>query len=84
MIIIARGLSGISQVLYTTYLLALCDQYRREYYRSIMITFVQFSSAIGIIIGYGLVIVSQKNLGDDKSKEILIDGKVIKYYTGRP
>ena len=35
--IIARGLSGISQVFYTSYLIVWCVQYRKEKYKTIMI-----------------------------------------------
>ena len=52
--IIARGLSGISQVFYTSYLIVWCVQYRKEKYKTIMITIIQLSSAVGIIIRYGL------------------------------
>ena len=51
--IIARGLSGISQVFYTSYLIVWCVQYRKEKYKTIMITIIQLSSAVGII-RYGL------------------------------
>lgn len=64
--IIARGLSGISQVFYTAYLIVWCDQYGKEKYRTIMITIIQLSSAIGIIIGYGLGLLNQKIFGEEK------------------
>ena len=51
--IIARGLSGISQVFYTSYLIVWYVQYRKEKYKTIMITIIQLSSAVGII-RYGL------------------------------
>ena len=52
--IIARGLSGISQVFFTTYLPVWCDQYGKEKKRTLMVTIVQLGGGLGIIIGYGL------------------------------
>lgn len=55
--IIARCLSGISQVFYTTYLPVWCDQYGKKSNRAIMVTIVQLGNPIGVIIGYGLGLV---------------------------
>ena len=52
--IIARGLSGISQVFFTTYFPVWCDQYGKEKKRTLMVTIVQLGGGLGIIIGYGL------------------------------
>jgi len=58
--IILRGLSGISQVFYTTYLPVWCDQYGKEKNRTMMVTLVQLGSPIGIILGYGLGVICEK------------------------
>ena len=52
--IIARCLSGISQVFYPTYLPVWCDQYAKKDNKTIWVTLVQIGNPIGIIIGYGL------------------------------
>ena len=51
---IARGLSGISQVFYPTYLPVWCDQYGKKSLKTIWVTLVQIGNPVGIIIGYGL------------------------------
>ena len=51
---IARGLSGISQVFYPTYLPVWCDQYGKKSQKTIWVTLVQIGNPVGIIIGYGL------------------------------
>lgn len=64
--IIFRGLSGISQVFFTTYLPVWCDQYGKETKRTMMVTFVQLGASIGIIFGYGLGLICEKLLnGND-------------------
>ena len=52
--IIFRGISGISQVFYTSYLPVWCDQYGKKNHRTIMVMLVQLGLPIGIIIGYGM------------------------------
>ena len=52
--IISRGLSGISQVFYTTYLPVWCDQYGKSSKKALMVTFVQLGNPFGVIIGYGI------------------------------
>ena len=64
--IIARGLSGISQVFYTTYLPVWCDQYGKVKSRTIMVTLVQLGAPVGIIIGYGLGLLCEKIYHNDQ------------------
>jgi len=52
--VIARILSGISQVFFTTYFPVWSDQYGRESKRVIMVSLIQLGNPLGIIIGYGL------------------------------
>ena len=52
--IVARCLSGLSQVFYPTYLPVWCDQYGKKSSRAIMVMVVQIGNPLGIIIGYGL------------------------------
>ena len=52
--IVARCLSGVSQVFYPTYLPVWCDQYGKKKYKAIWVTLVQIGNPIGIILGYGL------------------------------
>lgn len=52
--ILARCLSGLSQVFYPTYLPVWCDQYAKKDKKAIWVTLVQIGNPIGIIIGYGL------------------------------
>ena len=52
--IIFRGISGISQVFYTSYLPVWCDQYGKKKHRALMVTIVQLGNPIGIILGYGM------------------------------
>ena len=52
--VIARILSGISQVFFTTYFPVWCDQYGKENKRVIMVSMIQLGNPLGIIIGYGL------------------------------
>ena len=52
--IVARCLSGLSQVFYPTYLPVWCDQYGKKDSRAIMVMVVQIGNPIGIILGYGL------------------------------
>ena len=52
--LIARALSGISQVFYPIYLPVWCDQYAKKNLRAIWVTIVQIGNPIGIILGYGL------------------------------
>ena len=52
--IVARCLSGLSQVFYPTYLPVWCDQYANKNNKAIWVTLVQIGNPIGIIIGYGI------------------------------
>ena len=52
--IIARCLSGLSQVFYPTYLPVWCDQYGKKDQRAMWVTIVQIGNPLGIIIGYGI------------------------------
>ena len=52
--LIARCLSGLSQVFYPTYLPVWCDQYAKKKLKTIWVTIVQIGNPIGIILGYGL------------------------------
>ena len=52
--IVARCLSGLSQVFYPTYLPVWCDQYAKQKNKAIWVTLVQIGNPIGIIIGYGI------------------------------
>ena len=56
--LIARALSGISQVFYPTYLPVWCDQYAKKNLKAICVTIVQIGNPIGIILGYGLGLIS--------------------------
>ena len=56
--LIARALSGISQVFYPTYLPVWCDQYAKKNLKAIWVTIVQIGNPIGIILGYGLGLIS--------------------------
>ena len=57
--IVARCLSGLSQVFYPTYLPVWCDQYGKKNSRAIMVMVVQIGNPIGIILGYGLSMLCQ-------------------------
>ena len=50
--IIFRGISGISQVFYTSYLPVWCDQYGKKNHRTIMVMIIQVGFPVGIIIGW--------------------------------
>ena len=52
--LIARALSGLSQVFYPIYLPVWCDQYAKKKLKAIWVTIVQIGNPIGIIFGYGL------------------------------
>ena len=52
--LIARALSGLSQVFYPIYLPVWCDQYAKKKLKAIWVTIVQIGNPIGIILGYGL------------------------------
>ena len=57
--IVARCLSGLSQVFYPIYLPVWCDQYGKKKLKAIWVTIVQVGNPIGIILGYGLGLLSQ-------------------------
>lgn len=57
---IARGLSGLSQVFYPTYLPVWCDQYGKKNKKTIWVMIVQIGNPLGIIIGYGLGLLFEK------------------------
>lgn len=58
--LIARGLSGISQVFYPIYLPVWCDQYAKKNLKAIWVMIVQIGNPIGIILGYGLGMLCEK------------------------
>ena len=60
--LVARALSGISQVFYSTYLPVWCDQFAKTKNKSIWVTIVQIGNPIGIILGYGLGLISDNLL----------------------
>ena len=60
--IIFRGISGISQVFYTSYLPVWCDQYGKKKNRTLMVMIVQLGNPVGIILGYGIGMLCQKLL----------------------
>ena len=57
--LIARALSGLSQVFYPIYLPVWCDQYAKTKLKAIWVTIVQIGNPIGIILGYGLGMISE-------------------------
>ena len=57
---IARGLSGLSQVFYPTYLPVWCDQYGKKNKKTIWVMIVQIGNPLGIIIGYGFGLLFEK------------------------
>ena len=63
--IIFRGISGISQVFYTSYLPVWCDQYGKKKHRTIMFMIVQLGLPIGIILGYGMGMICDLILPED-------------------
>lgn len=63
--IIFRGISGISQVFYTSYLPVWCDQYGKKKHRTIMVMIVQLGLPIGIILGYGMGMICDLILPED-------------------
>ena len=65
--IIFRGISGISQVFYTSYLPVWCDQYGKKKNRTLMVTLVQLGNPIGIILGYGMAMACDAFAPDDYS-----------------
>ena len=52
--LVARCLSGLSQVFYPIYLPVWCDQFAKKKLKAIWVTIVQIGNPIGIILGYGL------------------------------
>ncbi len=64
--LIARCLSGISQVFYPTYLPVWCDQYAKKSRKTIWVTLVQIGNPLGIIIGYGLGMICGENENEDQ------------------
>ena len=52
--LIARALSGLSQVFYPIYLPVWCDQYAKKKLKAIWVTNVQIGNPIWVIFGYGL------------------------------
>ena len=65
--IIFRGISGISQVFYTSYLPVWCDQYGKKKHRTIMVMLVQLGLPIGIIIGYGMGMICDLIIPEDSN-----------------
>ena len=62
--LIARCLSGISQVFYPIYLPVWCDQYAKKKFKAIWVTIVQLGNPIGIILGYGLGMLTESIFTD--------------------
>ena len=60
--LIARALSGLSQVFYPIYLPVWCDQYAKKNLKAIWVMIVQIGNPIGIILGYGLGMISDNLL----------------------
>ena len=60
--IIFRGISGISQVFYTSYLPVWCDQYGKKKNRTLMVMLIQLGNPLGIILGYGIGMACEKML----------------------
>lgn len=60
--LVARALSGISQVFYPIYLPVWCDQYAKKNLKAIWVMIVQIGNPIGIILGYGLGMISDNLL----------------------
>ena len=65
--IIFRGISGISQVFYTSYLPVWCDQYGKKKHRTMMVMIVQLGFPIGIILGYGIGMICESIMPDSFS-----------------
>ena len=65
--IIFRGISGISQVFYTSYLPVWCDQYGKKKQRTLMVMFVQLGNPVGIIIGYGIAMACDLIIPNDSN-----------------
>lgn len=59
--LIARGISGFSQVYYTIYLPVWSDQYGPKDWKTLMITFIQLGVPAGIAIGYTICTLIGKN-----------------------
>ena len=57
--LVVRALSGLSQVFYPIYLPVWCDQYAKTKLKAIWVTIVQIGNPIGIILGYGLGMISE-------------------------
>ena len=74
--IIARGLSGISQVFYTSYFPVWGDQFAVKNLKSLWVMLVQIGNPIGIILGYGLsTILNVLGFGYDEKKDKLKFGE---------
>ena len=63
--LIMRFLSGIPQTLLTSYGTIWVDQFGKRKSRTMMLPIFQFSALLGIIVGYGLGIMSDAILGKD-------------------
>ena len=63
--LIMRFLSGIPQTLLTSYGTIWVDQFGKRKSRTMMLPIFQFSALLGIIVGYGLGIMSDEILGKD-------------------
>ena len=63
--LIMRFLSGIPQTLLTSYGTIWVDQFGKRKSRTMMLPIFQFSALLGIIVGYGLGIISDAILGKD-------------------
>jgi len=65
--LIARFFSGIPQTLLTSYGTIWVDQFGKRKSRSMMLPIFQFSALLGIIVGYGLGIMSDAILGENNT-----------------
>lgn len=52
--LLLRAVAGFSQVYYTIYFPVWCDQYGTKDFKTMMITFVQLGTPLGIVLGFAL------------------------------
>lgn len=64
--LITRLISGIPQTLLTSYGTIWTDQYGKKKRRTMMLPILQLSTILGLIMGYGLAILSEFILGDSE------------------
>ena len=74
--IVARGLSGMSQVFYTSYFPVWGDQFAETEMKSLWVMLVQVGNPLGIILGYGLsTLLSVFGFGYDEKNDTLNFGE---------